>query len=550
MSANEEKISFSLTEAVWFKQGMAVYDIRSLSLEPFVHIEEKEDSVFIEGHLQLYGEYEPNLTDDFEAERDSLRDMTGERTIQEVTVGQNGIWTLKHQFPIDVNIPRERVANLEDLSIHIQMFDYDLLNERCLEIQADIEIAGMREKDCADPELEPVREIIEEDDIPIYKTVEPQIYAEMNMRETEEVILEQVCEPTEIAEEPSNQASPVMEIPLYIQPMSSDKRTEVNIPDYVTETKVPQEVRENSEMECFTDIPVPSQPQEPNTVRPVLFEELPEESATNEVQDIEETIPIQTEWFATEHVTNASLEQRESLPEGNESLGENATEWFDEEIPVLSDIEKRLLEMEKDLEVKDAYTEIQKPSQPAIFHFQSMQENTVTDENLTERIDLSQLFSDHFVDEPSISNGAMLDEVSTSRTSPEDISLRKEQQSENAMQVEKYNLADGPKKVTVEETEEIMIQEDSIVQKNLMEKDVLQQAPSIQEENALYLAKLFQSKEENRTQMKIYFAQKGDSVQSLAIRFNVPIHHIHKFNHLDDDELQVGDAIYIPTKSR
>ena len=52
----EEKILFSLTESVAFKKGMAVRDIRTLSLEPIVGIEEQDDEIVLKGYLQLYGE--------------------------------------------------------------------------------------------------------------------------------------------------------------------------------------------------------------------------------------------------------------------------------------------------------------------------------------------------------------------------------------------------------------------------------------------------------------------------------------------------------------
>ena len=138
----EEKILFSLTESVAFKKGMAVRDIRTLSLEPIVGIEEQDDEIVLKGYLQLYGEYDPDLTVSGEKEG-SLRDVTAVRTIDEIDVDTNGIWTLKHQFPLDVQIPKNKVGNIEDLAIRIQMFDYDLTAENCLEIQADIEISGI-----------------------------------------------------------------------------------------------------------------------------------------------------------------------------------------------------------------------------------------------------------------------------------------------------------------------------------------------------------------------------------------------------------------------
>lgn len=540
MSENEEKILFSLTESVWFKQGIAVYDIRSLSLEPIVHIEEREESVAVRGYLQLYGEYDPDLSGYLEAEKNSLRDVTGERTIQEVAVGQNGVWTLRHQFPIDVDVPRDRVLNADDLSIRIQMFDYELLNARCLEIQADIEVSGIVSNNDTEQKPDKIRTVMEED-IPIYKTREPQIYAEMNARETEEVVLEEVNDQgLDAAVEGEIQANLVSdEQGFYIQPMPSVSR--------VDEVEELTENVEQIEEKNMTEIEDVNRRGEVNSIP--MNEIQNEEVEIQAESHLELERPIAFTPITDEHEVKENRMEQDC----EEGQGEAQAEWFTEEIPTLAALENRLQEMEEDI---ICYTDAwpPKPTIPSVFHFQSNsqpKENSNTEDTI-ERIDLSTFFLNeengcHNMDsnvseyEEEIAHEA----VDNQAADFEAETIRKETTSGQGMPVEKYNLSGSPNKVDVEEsgTAEAIQQ---------IEVENIEEQPSTAEpkqaENALYLAKLFQSQDENRTKMKIYFVQKGDSVQSLAIRFNIPIHHIHKFNHLEDDELHVGDAIYIPTK--
>lgn len=537
MSTQEEKLLFSLTESVWFKQGMAVTDIRSLSLEPIVHIEEKEDSIVMKGYLQLYGEYDPDLSGHLEMEKDSLRDITGERTLQEITVDQNGVWTLRHQFPLDVEIPRERVLRTDDLSIRIQMFDYELLSERCLEIKTDIEILGVGTPVEDRIETEAPRSVMDEE-MPVYKTGEPQIYAEMNTRETEEIFLEQVNE--QVNETPEAvERMPTVEAPLYIQPMMSASRDE----DFVESASESDESLEGSSAQDDT-ISIRQEQEQQSVEAP----EIPEMSqpANRVVEGNAEFLQLLNKQCDEEIMTNSDVyeEVRE-----NEMPDKLQVELVPEEIPVLIDVENRLEEME---EMIDWHTEKihSKPKLPTISYLKANEKREEESQSV-ERVDLSMLFlqgeNEDFVSHQMRchTDEQIQHSSNTSTINLEDSLLRKEipLNSGTAAQIEKYNLSDSPKKVQLDEA-------DDFFQQTEAEESVIEENISPQGENALYLAKLFQSKEEKRTRMKIYFAQQGDSVQSLAIKFNVPIHHIHKFNQLEEDELKLGDAIYIPAKSK
>ncbi|WP_348519852.1 stage VI sporulation protein D [Bacillus sp. 165] len=72
-------------------------------------------------------------------------------------------------------------------------------------------------------------------------------------------------------------------------------------------------------------------------------------------------------------------------------------------------------------------------------------------------------------------------------------------------------------------------------------------AYSARDENALYLTKLFsKEREEDFTKLRIYFVQNGDTVESIAERYELNVQQITRVNQLDDFHLEEGKMLYIP----
>ncbi|WP_209121997.1 stage VI sporulation protein D [Alkalihalobacillus sp. BA299] len=133
------KLSFSIEESVWLNKGQEVAEILSMSLDPEIRIEEKNDHVVIKGGLRLYGEYRPvqNETEDTKEEEVAFR------SFEEVTLNDQNIGEIKHFFPIDVTIPLSRIQNIDDVYVQVESFDYDLPEKSCLQLTADVAISGM-----------------------------------------------------------------------------------------------------------------------------------------------------------------------------------------------------------------------------------------------------------------------------------------------------------------------------------------------------------------------------------------------------------------------
>ena len=136
------KLSFSIEESVWLNKGQEVDEILSLSLDPDITVQESGDYVLIRGGLKLTGEYRDGGSDAIE-ERESLTDQVAFRSIEEVTMNDDGTGAITHHFPIDVTIPKERIRSLDDIYVIVESFDYDLPERGCIQLTADIAITGM-----------------------------------------------------------------------------------------------------------------------------------------------------------------------------------------------------------------------------------------------------------------------------------------------------------------------------------------------------------------------------------------------------------------------
>lgn len=133
-------LRFSIEESIWFQRGQEVSQLLSISLDPNISIQEDEQYVSIRGALILTGEYK-NVQSD--TEERSLREYTNGKQVHEVLLREDGMSEFQHQFPLDITIPKNRIQNLEDVYVSIDMFDYDFPSENNLNLTADLSITGL-----------------------------------------------------------------------------------------------------------------------------------------------------------------------------------------------------------------------------------------------------------------------------------------------------------------------------------------------------------------------------------------------------------------------
>ncbi|KQL53384.1 hypothetical protein AN964_07675 [Heyndrickxia shackletonii] len=154
MSENQSSLRFSLEESVWFKRGQEVEELLSISLDPHITIQEQEQYIIIQGKLFLSGEFRNNaeVVDEEEVSWQKKYVHTLEYREEE------GVYEFNHQFPVDITIPKEKVENVSNLDVTVDSFDYDLLDNLCLKLNADLTISGLRneEEDNSVEELQQV----------------------------------------------------------------------------------------------------------------------------------------------------------------------------------------------------------------------------------------------------------------------------------------------------------------------------------------------------------------------------------------------------------
>ena len=143
---HSSKISFSIEESVWLNKDQEVDEILSLSLDPDITVQENGDYVQVRGGLKLTGEYRPSENGSSgEVDEKTLSDQVQFRSIEEVTINEDGTGQIRHYFPIDVTIPMYRITSLDDIYVNVDTFDYDLPEKGCIQLSADVVITGMSE---------------------------------------------------------------------------------------------------------------------------------------------------------------------------------------------------------------------------------------------------------------------------------------------------------------------------------------------------------------------------------------------------------------------
>lgn len=136
---NSSILRFSLEESVWFQKGQEVDDLLSISLDPNITIQENDQYITIQGSLELTGEY--NRTQNIQSEEEEV--FKAPKLVHSVLEREEGVYEFLHHFPIDITIPFSRVQSVDDIEVEIETFDYVFPERSCLNLTAELSIAGL-----------------------------------------------------------------------------------------------------------------------------------------------------------------------------------------------------------------------------------------------------------------------------------------------------------------------------------------------------------------------------------------------------------------------
>jgi len=335
---NQSSIRFSLEELIWFKKGQEVEELLSISLDPHITIQELEQYVVIKGNLYLAGEY-------IGCGEEEGEDVLFRKYVQAVQYREeDGIFEFYQSFPVDVTIPKTRIADIEELDVNIEGFDYQFHGTDCLKINADIAIEGIlqdgdEEEDEAEtapyPDLNGRETYLDEPDA-AYQA--PFSHSEWSLSEQEEESTEPPRHFMEEAEsfeevplradeekeeEDESHADPELYTPFTIESRVVPEESVAQPEPYTNELNVlapvelPEEEEESLLPEAGGKVPE-SASWQAETAAPVRDEwhAEPEFSGKNESASLAESGVVQNEWHAEADLSgkNESASIAESEP--------------------------------------------------------------------------------------------------------------------------------------------------------------------------------------------------------------------------------------------
>ncbi|MEK5136906.1 stage VI sporulation protein D [Priestia sp. FSL W8-0001] len=422
---NLSGLRFSVEESVWFQKGQEVSQLLSISLEPQVAIQEYDQYVSIRGALLLTGEYET-----LEEEAHSLREYTNEKHVESVLVREDGTAELSHAFPVDITIPKNRIQNMEDVYVSIDLFDYELPESDCLQLMADLSITGL--------------------------------YGEQqsHVREEEKGWAE--------IEEPEAKHEEELEASYRNTAVEEVEEKELEVP--YRNTSVEEEAKHEEELEA--------------SYRNTAVEEVEEEK--------ELEVPYR----------NTSVEEEAKHEEELEASYRNAS--VEEEMDVK--------EVEKEAEVQNYFSSVFRKEEP--------KETLVKYEE-----DVYEPF-----------------EVEVKKEEAEE---EREDNVIELFQAREDASSWGEEETEIAHYEEKEQEENEIVVEFRKEEE----SASNRAENALYLTKLFSREEEKQATWRLCIVQSGDSLDTIAERYDTNVQSLLRVNDLEDEqELEEGSILNIPVK--
>jgi stage VI sporulation protein D len=143
--SNEQDIfSFDLNESLYFEKGQEVSQMLGISLDPEISIQSFNEYVSIRGVIELHGEYEKS-TENNEARNESLdlNENHSRRYLEKVDNIDDHLVEFSHRFPVEISVPSYRVADVNDITVNVASFDYEISEENQLKLTSTIDIHGI-----------------------------------------------------------------------------------------------------------------------------------------------------------------------------------------------------------------------------------------------------------------------------------------------------------------------------------------------------------------------------------------------------------------------
>lgn len=146
MSDQKGVFRFELNESLYFESGQEVAEIIGISLDPEISMQTFHEYVSIRGVIELTGDYyKIQLSNTLDNQPDGMNDYHEKNFIEQVIDKTDTHAAFTHRFPVEISIPSYRVDDLENVTVQISSFDYEIPNHHQMKIMATIEIEGINE---------------------------------------------------------------------------------------------------------------------------------------------------------------------------------------------------------------------------------------------------------------------------------------------------------------------------------------------------------------------------------------------------------------------
>ncbi|MEC2303823.1 MULTISPECIES: LysM peptidoglycan-binding domain-containing protein [Heyndrickxia] len=600
MPQNQSSIRFSLEELIWFKKGQEVEELLSISLDPHITIQELEQYVVIKGNLYLAGEY-------IGCGEEEGEDVLFRKYVQAVQYREeDGIFEFYQSFPVDVTIPKTRIADIEELDVNIEGFDYQFHGTDCLKINADIAIEGIlqdgdEEEDEAEtapyPDLNGRETYLDEPDA-AYQA--PFSHSEWSLSEQEEESTEPPRHFMEEAEsfeevplradeekeeEDESHADPELYTPFTIEsrvvPEESVAQPEpytnelnvlapVELPEEEEESLLPEaggKVPESASWQAETAAPVRDEwHAEPefsgkNESASLAESELvqnewhpgPEFPGKNESASLAESGVVQNEWHAEADLSgkNESASLAESEPVRDEWHAEPGFAGKNESASLAeSGVVQNEWHAEPEFSGKNESASIAE-SEPVRNEWQA---DPVRDEGHPEQELSGKTASAFRTESKTALNEESLKPDDAGKTEPVFRIESKAMEDESSA----YLKQESPEKdesssvasseTIVEESPESGEKIEEVPE----EKDSAAKKKKKQKYESISLADFFARRDEEKpAKLKVCIVQSGETLDQLAEKYNINVQQILRMNHLEvNQDVYEGQVLYVPANAR
>lgn len=516
---------FDIKETVYFKEGSQVSELRNIELTPDVSIGETGDYVAIKGVLHLHGTYCP-ITNDLHPVDVSVPEVEGKRYVEEVRQASTDEATFSHTFPIEVAVPEERITTIEDVSVGVETFNYEMATNDKLSISSTVHITGILTEE---PTRDTVNDEIEEDYAQEHSE-ELAVFHSEAYHENREMAIPYREENSLIDEEIDRTDSG--DSFTFNMSYESEKPAQFSTVEELYELEKEEE-RARAEAPNFQ-----IQSQEETSETPDIEDSINVEAINMDAENDEEDVNAEID-------STTSLSERLVTAKGEDDFNEDIEE-LRKQVNIGDTLHSNLHDAEKHM------------------NEEQRKDPEIADESLEESAEITE----------AIDNDVQDELVTTT-------DVRNANEAGQESEQKKLGIAQSPSRVEVETTDaedEIAEQkeeekpkkrtttlENVLAKKSAKEKVKREQLTDEQDEvdgieefdeetdqvTIPYndLAAMFSNQEEESySSLRLYIVQERDTIETIAERYEIPASRILQSNRLLTEDLGEGQLIYIPYK--